>query len=119
MAEQFSIPEEYQLPIRRLLAYLSAPLQNNPEVLSSLMLYMRMGGDKLARAAIEAFNISHRLKTAELKKLLRQEALDNLMRETKNEDQGTACSDDKRHGEDGKRDADQPVATEASAQAPS
>ena len=103
MAEQFYIPEEYELSFRRLLPYLVAPLQNNPEVLSSLLLYIKLGGDKLARAAIDALNVSRRLEDAELVRLLREEALSGALQSDETEDDESDDEDedsDEEHASD-------------------
>ena len=75
MANQFVIPEEYEIAYRRILPYLSAPLQRESQVLESLLLYLKLGGERLARIAIDAFNVSQRQADAEMIKLLRQEAM--------------------------------------------
>ena len=94
MAEPFSIPEEYALSFRRLLPYLTAPLQNDPDVHASVMLYLKLGGEKLARAAIDAFNVSRKLEDVELIRLLREEALRNDLQEVENEDEDQDADDD-------------------------
>ena len=106
MAEQFSIPEEYEMSYRRLIPYLVAPLQNNPEVLASLLLYIKLGGEKLARAAIDALNVSRRLEDAELVRLLREEALESGLRGDENEEEDDDdASSDEDEDEDEEEDA--------------
>ena len=75
MADQFTVPEDYELSFRRILPYLAAPLQNNPHVLESLTLYLKLGGEKMARIAIDAFNVTQRLQDAEIRKQLREQEL--------------------------------------------
>ena len=75
MADQFTVPEEYEISFRRILPYLMAPLQNNPRVLNSLLIYLKLGGEKMARIAIDAMNVTQRLQDAELKKQLREQEL--------------------------------------------
>jgi len=75
MAQHFSIPQEYEMAYRRILPYLTARLQKEPEVLSALLLYLKLGGERLARIAIDAMNVSQRQRDAEMIKLLRQEAM--------------------------------------------
>ena len=88
MAQQFSIPQEYEMAYRRILPYLTAPLQKEPEVLSALLLYLKLGGERLARIAIDAMNVSQRQRDAEMIKLLRQEAMlaDSEVEEDSEED---------------------------------
>ncbi|MFX0195314.1 MAG: hypothetical protein ACFFCW_04250 [Candidatus Hodarchaeota archaeon] len=73
MADQFTVPEKFDISIQRILPYLAAPLQKNPQVLESLLLYMKLGGEKMARIAIDALNVTQRLEYAEPKKQLREQ----------------------------------------------
>lgn len=75
MAHNFNIPEEYEKPFRRFLPYLSAPLQKDPEVIESLLLFFKFGGEKMTRIAIDALNATHRIEQAELIKKMREEAM--------------------------------------------
>jgi hypothetical protein len=78
MADQFTVPEEYDISIRRILPYLATPLQKNPQVLESLLLYLKLGGEKMARIAIDALNVTQRLEYAEPKKQLREQVQEIL-----------------------------------------
>ncbi len=75
MAQQFEIPEEFEIPFRRIVPYLSAPLQNDPKVLQALVLYFKLGGEKMARIVIDALNVTHRIEYAEMIKRMREEAM--------------------------------------------
>ena len=75
MASQFTIPDEYQVTYRRILPYLVGPLQKDSKVLESLLLYLKLGGERLARIAIDAFNVSQRQRDVEMIKMLRREAM--------------------------------------------
>lgn len=75
MAQQFEIPEEYEIPIRRVLPHLSAALQNDPKVLQALVLYFKLGGEKMARIVIDALNVTHKIQYAEMLKKMREEAM--------------------------------------------
>jgi hypothetical protein len=84
MADQFTVPEDFEISIRRIFPYLAAPLQKNPQVLDSLLLYLKLGGEKMARIAIDALNATQRLKDAEPVKQLReqkQELIDEAKKE--------------------------------------
>jgi hypothetical protein len=78
MADQFTVPEEFDISMRRLFPYLAAPLQKNPQVLESLLLYLKLGGEKMARIAINALNVTQRLQDAGPKKQLREQKQDLL-----------------------------------------
>jgi hypothetical protein len=77
MDDQFSVPEEYAVSFRRILPYLMAPLQRNTQVLESLLLYLKLGGEKMARTVVDALNVTQRLQDAEVKKQLREQELLN------------------------------------------
>jgi hypothetical protein len=86
MADQFTVPEEYVVSFRRILPYLAAPLQRNFKILESLLLYLKLGGEKMARIAIDAMNVTQRLQDAEVKKQLREQELLNDERQEDLED---------------------------------
>lgn len=75
MAQEFSIPEEYERPFRRILPYLAAPLQNDPKVMESLVLYYRLGGEKLSRIVIDALNVTRKMQESERIKKMREAAM--------------------------------------------
>lgn len=99
MVDQLTVPEEYVVLFRRVLPYLAAPLQKNIQVLKSLVLYLKLGGEKMARVAIEAMNVTQRLQDAELKKLLLEqellngERLDEMDEEEEEEEDGDDDND--------------------------
>lgn len=75
MSEPFSVPAEYQESFRRLLPYIAGPLRNNATVMQSILLYLKLGNEKLARIAIDAYNENHRLSELENRRRQREEAL--------------------------------------------
>ena len=90
MADQFTVQEDFEISIRRIFPYLAAPLQKNPQVLNSLLLYLKLGGEKMARIAIDALNATQRLKDAEPVKQLReqkQELLDDENQDVLDDDE--------------------------------
>jgi hypothetical protein len=87
MDNQFTVPEEYETSFRRILPYLMAPLQKNTQVLESLLLYLKLGGEKMARIAIDALNVTQRLQDAEVKKQLREQELLNDQEDLDDEDE--------------------------------
>lgn len=84
MADPFTVPEDFQISIRRIYPYLAAPLQKNPQVLESLLLYLKLGGVKMARIAIDALNATQRLQDAKLKMQLREQKQALLNAENQN-----------------------------------
>jgi hypothetical protein len=91
MSQNFNIPEEYEIPFRRILPYLSAQLQKDPEIIESLVLYFKFGGEKMTRIAIDALNATHRIEQAELLKRLREAA---MLADSVNEDDGEDDEDE-------------------------
>lgn len=75
MGTKFTIPDGYHESFRRLLPYMEAPLQNDPDVLESLLIYLKQGGEKMARIAIDAFNMNYRMLEAAMRKQLRDQVL--------------------------------------------
>jgi phosphopantothenoylcysteine synthetase/decarboxylase len=102
MDQQFEIPEEYEIPIRRVLPHLSAALQNDPKVLQALVLYLKLGGEKMARIVIDALNVTHKIQYAEMLKKMREEA---MLRGQDDDDD--ASDDDDDEGEDDDEDEDE------------
>lgn len=75
MDTTFTVPNEYQDSFHRLTPYMVAGLRNDPQSLEAIYLYLKLGGEKLARIAIDAYNQTHRLKNAQMQKLRLEEAL--------------------------------------------
>ncbi len=98
MGMQFTIPDEYHESFRRLIPYMEPPLHNDPHVLESLLIYLKLGGEKLARVAIDAYNMNHRILDAEMRKQLRDQMM--LLDE---QDE----SDEEEDDEDGDEDDDE------------
>jgi hypothetical protein len=105
MADQDTVPEEFEISIRRILPYLAAPLQKDPNVLESLVLYLKLGGEKMARIVIDALNVTQRLQDAEVKKQLREEELLRGESADDLEDEDTSDEDESESGEKENGDA--------------
>jgi len=75
MENGFEIPPEQRKSFQRLLPHMVAGLRNDPQGLEAVFLYLKMGGEKMARIAIDAYNQTHRLKNAQMQKLRLEEAL--------------------------------------------
>ena len=69
------IPGEYKISFQRLIPYFPLSLRDDPEALESILLFLKVGGEKLARIAIEAFKQNQHLNDAEAQKQLREAAL--------------------------------------------
>jgi hypothetical protein len=75
MTQSFTIPPEQQDAFRRLYPYMEGALKQNAQVMEALSYFLKLGGEKLARVAVEAYNENQRLNDAETKKRMREEAL--------------------------------------------
>ena len=75
METNFTVPHEYKESFQRLTPHMVAGLRNDPQGLEAIYLYLKLGGEKLARIAIDAYNQTHRLKNAQMQKLRLEEAL--------------------------------------------
>ncbi|MEJ2158069.1 MAG: hypothetical protein P8X96_22300 [Desulfobacteraceae bacterium] len=102
MDQQFEIPEEYEIPFRRILPHLLAPLQNDPKVLQALVLYFKLGGEKMARIVIDALNVTHKVHQAEMLKMMREEA---MLRDQQDDDDDS--EEDDEEGDDDNEDEDE------------
>lgn len=94
MGTQFTIPDGYHESFRRLLPYIEAPLHNNPQVLESLLIYLKLGGEKMARIAIDAFNMNQRMLDAEFRKQLRNEMLSGREQDESDDEDSDDDDDD-------------------------
>ena len=75
MDHNIIIPDEYRALFQRLVPYFPAALRDDPQGLESILLYLKIGGEKLARIALEAYKQNQRLSYAEAQKRLREAAL--------------------------------------------
>jgi len=107
MDDQFTVPEEYEASFRRILPYLMAPMQKNKQILESLLLYLKLGGDKMARIAIDALNVTQRLQDAEVRRQLREQELlnDNEQEDLDDEEDEDGDEEDKAADDDDFDDA--------------
>ncbi|MCJ8499073.1 hypothetical protein [Desulfatitalea alkaliphila] len=82
-----TIPPETRQSLQRLMPYMSPELRNDPQRLEAILLFFKLGGDKLARIVIDAYNQTQRLqKVQEQRMRLRAEMLDALEEAEKDED---------------------------------
>lgn len=74
MKESFQVPDEYQENFRRLMPYMAGPLQKDPKVFESLLIFLKLGGERLARVVIDAYNANQRQAAIEVMRQLREQA---------------------------------------------
>jgi len=75
MDHNITVPDEYKALFQRLIPYFPAALRDDPQGLESILLYLKVGGEKLARIALEAYKQNQRISYAEAQKRLREAAL--------------------------------------------
>jgi hypothetical protein len=79
MDSTFLVPPDFQQGMHRLMPYMSHELRNDPQRLETIMLFYKLGGDKLAKIVIDAFNQTQRLlKVHEQRLRLRISLMDTL-----------------------------------------
>lgn len=106
MDHSFSIPLEHQESFRRLLPYMVPAMRNDQQAIEALLLYLKLGGEKLARIVIDAFNQTQHMNHAELQKRLREEAmLAEQLRDSEKADDEEASDEDEDEDEDGEAEA--------------
>jgi hypothetical protein len=103
MGSQLVIPEEYHESFRRLIPYMEVSLHNEPQVLESLLIYLKLGGEKMARIAIDAFNMNQRMLDAEMRKQIRDQM---LLRENPDESDEQESDEDENDGDGKDEDED-------------
>ncbi len=94
MGSNFTIPDDYLESYRRLLPYMEASLHNDAHVLESILIYLKLGGEKLARIAIDAFNINQRMLDAEMRKKIRDQILLSAELEESDDQEDDESEDD-------------------------
>jgi hypothetical protein len=100
MESSFTVPQELHVSFQRLIPYMTPRLRNDQQGLEAIILYLKLGGEKLARIAIDAFNQTHRLQDAAEQKLRLEETL--LAKQIEDED-----SDEDEEDEDEEEDDDE------------
>ena len=98
MESNFTIPQELQMSFQRLIPYMSPGLRNDEQGLTSVLLYLKLGGERLARIVIDAYNQTHRLQEVAEQKLRLEETL--LAKQMADEADDDDDGDDEGDGED-------------------
>jgi hypothetical protein len=75
MNQNIMIPDELKSLFQRLMPHFPIALREDPKALEAIILYLKVGGEKLARIAIEAYKQNQRLSYAEAQKRLRETAM--------------------------------------------
>jgi hypothetical protein len=94
MSDVFKVPDGYQESFRRLIPYMAAPLQKDPKIFESLLIYLKLGGERLARVVIDAYNVNQRQLDIEVMRRIRDEALYEEPSEDEDEDDSEEDNED-------------------------
>ena len=89
MIEELDIPEELKFTYKRVLRRVPGELKEDPDFLKNLLVYIKIGGEKLARQRIEITKKPFREGYLLLNRLIPEEPLQEISNETsgKNEDE--------------------------------
>ena len=102
METEFTIPQELRLSYHRLLPYMVNAVRSDLQSQEAILLYLKLGVEKLARIAIDAYNQTYRMEAAKLQKLRLEAALladqmeeaDDDEDENESEDSESSADDD-------------------------
>jgi hypothetical protein len=75
MIENLEVPKKLVGPFKRVVRRIPVDLRKDEELIRTVLAYLQMGGEKLARQAVETARLSLELEMAEKKKKARDEAL--------------------------------------------
>lgn len=75
MADNSNVSDSLMGPLKRVVRRLPVELKNDPALIQTIMVYLRLGGEKLARQAGESAAQTHELEVVQRKKKARHEAL--------------------------------------------
>ena len=97
MREAFEVPEAYQAAFRRLRRRMPADLQADPAVMETALLYLKMGGEKVAAHRLALFRKQFESECKLFKRRLVDESVD---------DEDTDGDEDGDNGSDAPSDED-------------
>ena len=75
MIDQNDIPKDLMGPFKRVSRRIPVDLRKDEELIKTVVDYLQLGGEKLARQAVEAAKQTHELEVAQKRKKAREEAL--------------------------------------------
>lgn len=106
MESHFTIPQELQMSFQRLIPYMSPRLRSDEHHLEAVLLYLKLGGEKLARIAIDAYNKTNRLQEIAEQKLRLEETLLAKMLADEEEAEDDGDEEDDEDEDEGKKASD-------------
>ena len=75
MIDQFDVPQDLMGSFKRVSRRIPVDLKKDEELIKTVVAYLKLGGEKLARQAVESAKQTHELKVAQRRKKAREEAL--------------------------------------------
>ncbi|PIE68206.1 MAG: hypothetical protein CSA23_00050 [Deltaproteobacteria bacterium] len=75
MIDKYEVPSELQGSFKRIARRVPVELKKDEDLIQTLIAYLQLGGEKLARQAVEAARQTLALETTERRKKAREEAL--------------------------------------------
>ena len=96
MIDNIDVPNDLIGSFKRIVRRIPVELKKDEELIKTIVAYLQLGGEKLARQAIEAAKQTHELELAQRKKRAREEALIRAAEArlaTKSEESGEGTSD--------------------------
>ena len=93
MIEDLDIPEELQPTFKRVMRRLPAELKGDLEFLKNLLIYIKIGGEKLARQRIEVTKKPFREGYLLLNRLIPEESLQDMSDESSDEDEDESAEE--------------------------
>ncbi len=94
MPIQLEIPDELKGGFQRVIRHIPYDLRNNEQIFRTILAYLCMGGEKLARQGIEVAKEQRKQELNRLKRIRRQEAMLKAISESDEDDNMDDDDDD-------------------------
>jgi hypothetical protein len=75
MIDQLDVPKDLMGPFKRVTRRIPLDLRKDEELIKTVVAFLKLGGEKLARQAVEGARKTHELEVAQRRKKAREEAL--------------------------------------------
>ena len=75
MNDKVEVPQNLMGPYKRVARRIPVDLKKDEELMKTIVAYLQLGGEKLARQAVESAKQTHELEVAKRKKKAREDAL--------------------------------------------
>lgn len=106
MIEKFNVPSELSGSFKRIARRIPVDLKKDEELVKTIVSYLQLGGERLARQAVEAAKQTLELEVAQRKKKAREEALIRAAEARLAASEGGEVSDEEDDDDDDFEDVD-------------